>query len=223
MAAVAGLLLLAGCGGAAATTATGTLNPVQITEYEGQKLDAVEDFRENSLHGPQQVDTAAYRLKISGLVETPQEFTYDELLQLPAYQKVVTLDCVEGWSVTVLWEGARIADMLADAGVAAEANTVIFHAYDGYTSSLPLDYLLENDILLAYKQNGNALAPERGYPLQLVAESRWGYKWVKWVTEIELSSDPEYKGYWEKRGFSNDGSLDQSYRENDYPGPMPGF
>jgi DMSO/TMAO reductase YedYZ molybdopterin-dependent catalytic subunit len=55
--------------------------------------------------------------------------------------------------------------------------------------------------------NGVTLPAERGYPFQLVAEDRWGYKWIKWVTEIEVSDDPTYRGYWERRGFSLSGEL----------------
>jgi len=62
-------------------------------------------------------------------------------------------------------------------------------------------------ILLAYKMNGVVLPPERGAPFQLVAESKWGYKWIKWTTRIELSDDADYEGYWESRGYSNDADL----------------
>jgi DMSO/TMAO reductase YedYZ molybdopterin-dependent catalytic subunit len=215
--------VLAGCQPGASGTTSTTLATVEVTEYQGQKLSSVHDFHENSIEGPQYVDVASYHLKISGLVAQPQEMTYDAVLGLPAYQKVITLNCVEGWSVTILWEGVRLQELLQSAQVSSEANTVIFHAYDGYTSSLPLDYLLSNNILVAYRQNGNPLAPERGYPFQVAAEAKWGYKWVKWITEIELSNDPEYKGYWESRGYSIDGSLDRSFQQNAFPFPLPGF
>jgi DMSO/TMAO reductase YedYZ molybdopterin-dependent catalytic subunit len=65
--------------------------------------------------------------------------------------------------------------------------------------------------LLAYKINNLTLPPERGFPFQLVAEDKWGYKWIKWVTSIELSNDTNYKGFWEKQGYSNKG---------DFKGPM---
>ncbi|MDH7475700.1 MAG: molybdopterin-dependent oxidoreductase, partial [Anaerolineae bacterium] len=123
------------------------------------------------------------------------------------YSKVVTLYCVEGWDATILWEGVLIEDLLNQAGVQDDAVTVIFHAADGYTSSLQLDYVRQNKIMLAYKMNGVQLPPERGFPFQVVAESKWGYKWVKWVTQIELSDDPDYRGYWERRGYNNDGDL----------------
>jgi len=100
-----------------------------------------------------------------------------------------------------------VEDLIAEAKASPEANTVIFHGYDGYTTSLPLDYIMGQDIMLAYKMNGVVLPPERGAPFQLVAESKWGYKWIKWVTRIELSNDANYRGYWERRGYSNDGDL----------------
>ena len=141
-------------------------------------------------------------------MDKPLELTYDEVLAHSRYSKVVTLHCVEGWDATILWEGVRIEDILADAGVKGGAPVVIFHAVDGYTSSLPLAYIQANDILLAYNMNGVTLPAERGFPFQVVAESKWGYKWVKWVDRIELSNDTSYRGYWEVRGYNNDG--DQS-------------
>ncbi len=93
------------------------------------------------------------------------------------------------------------------------ANIIIFKAIDGYTTSFPLNYTTDNNILLAYKMNNATLPPERGFPFQLVAESKWGYKWIKWVTEIELSDNLNYKGYWESRGYSNNGDLNESFFE----------
>ena len=127
------------------------------------------------------------------------------------YKKVVTLDCVEGWSVTILWEGVLVRDLLAQAKPLPEAKVIIFHAYDGYTTSLPIDYIMNNDIIMAYQMNEVTLPPERGFPFQLVAESKWGYKWIKWITEIELSSDVNYRGYWESQGYSNEGDLNEGF------------
>jgi DMSO/TMAO reductase YedYZ molybdopterin-dependent catalytic subunit len=104
-----------------------------------------------------------------------------------------------------------VRDIVAEAQPMSSAKVIIFHAEDGYTTSLPVDYIMENDILLAYKMNDVVLPPERGFPFQLVAESKWGYKWIKWVTEIEFSDDVEYKGYWEQRGYSNSADLDKDF------------
>jgi DMSO/TMAO reductase YedYZ molybdopterin-dependent catalytic subunit len=199
---LAGLMLVA-CTGSEPTALEG----VEIREYEGEKLSSISDFRENSIAGPQQVSLEDYELEITGLVDKPLALTYEQVLDRKQYSKVVTLHCVEGWDATILWEGVLLDDLLNQAGAQDSAVTVIFHAADGYTSSLPLEYVRQNKIMLAYRMNGVELPPERGFPFQVVAESKWGYKWVKWVTKIELSADPNYRGYWESRGYNNDGDL----------------
>jgi len=73
---------------------------------------------------------------------------------------------------------------------------------------------------MAYKMNEVTLPAERGFPFQLVAESKWGYKWIKWITEIELSDNAEYLGYWESRGYSNYGGLEEPFFG---PGPYYGI
>ena len=188
------------------------LAPVEVREYEGVDLSSINAFRENSIKGPQEIAVESYTLSITGLVTNSTSYTYDEVLnRYQHYKKVVTLDCVEGWSVTILWEGVLVRDLLAEAEPLENAEVFIFHAYDGYTTSLPIDYVMDNDILMAYKMNDVILPPERGFPFQLVAESKWGYKWIKWITEIELSDDASYIGYWESRGYSNSADLDESF------------
>jgi DMSO/TMAO reductase YedYZ molybdopterin-dependent catalytic subunit len=204
--AIAGVFLARGA--RESSTSVDNLAAVEIREYQGTDLSSITDFRENSIKGPQRIDLESYRLKVDGLVENRLEYTLGEVTDNhQSYEKVVTLNCVEGWRVKILWEGVLVEDLIEAAKASLEANTVIFHAYDGYTTSLPLDYIMGQDIMLAYKMNGVVLPPERGAPFQLVAESKWGYKWIKWVTRIELSNDASYQGYWERRGYSNDGDL----------------
>jgi DMSO/TMAO reductase YedYZ molybdopterin-dependent catalytic subunit len=189
------------------------LDGVEIREYEGKRLSSVDDFRENSIKGPQYIDIDTYKLTVGGLVETPKEYAYEDVTAgFQSYKKVVTLDCVEGWSATILWEGILLKDLIAETQPTSEANTIIFYAHDGYSTSFPLDYVMNNDIILAHKMNDVTMPAERGYPFQLVAESKWGYKWIKWITRIELSDDPTYEGYWESRGYSNTGDLGESFR-----------
>ena len=187
------------------TNEANSIDYVEITEYEGQDLSSINAFRENSIAGPQHIDNQTYRLAITGLVNTENEYTYEEVIDsYQHYKKVVKLNCIEGWKVTILWEGIQLKDLLADSQVNPAATTVIFYAYDGYSTSLPLDYIIDNNIMMAYKMNNVTLPPERGFPFQLVAESKWGYKWIKWITTIELSNNEDYRGFWESRGNSND-------------------
>src|SRR4030042_1135527 len=130
------------------------LEGVEVREYQGEKLSSVNDFSENSIKGPQYVNKTTYQLKITGLVKTPKNYTYDEVLNsYQHYKKVVTLDCVEGWSVTILWEGILVLDIIDESEPLSNATVVIFKAIDGYTTSFPLNYIQSNNIILRSEEN----------------------------------------------------------------------
>lgn len=189
------------------------LTASEVQQYEGKDLSSIKDFRENSIKGPQHIDRNSYRLKIKGLSDGEHDYAYGDIINNHQnYKKVVTLNCVEGWRMTILWEGVLVKDLIDAAKIPQDASTVIFRAYDGYSTSFPLGYILDNNILMASKINGVELPPERGFPFQLVAEDKFGYKWIKWITEIEFSSDNSFEGYWESRGYSNSGNLNEDIR-----------
>jgi len=209
---ISSLIVVNGCIPGENSDKVSVLAPTEIREYEGEKLSSADDFRENSILGTQLVDEESYLLVVNGLVEKPASYKYAEVINnYKNYKKVVTLDCVEGWSVTILWEGILVRDLIETSSPLDSTKTVIFHAYDGYTTSFPVEYVMDNDILLAHKMNDVVLPRERGYPFQLIAESKWGYKWIKWITRIELSDNTDYRGYWETRGYSNSGDLDKGF------------
>lgn len=177
-------------------------NETETLSYQGEQLTPIAQQRNNAIRGTQYIDRESYRLQVDGLVENPMNFTYEEIIGLPQTSKVIELNCVEGWSFNAKWTGVRIAEIFEETGVMENATTVIFYSTDGYSTSLDKDYLLENDIILAYKLNDVTLPSDRGFPLQLVAEDKYGYKWAKWIVRIELSDSP-YRGYWEERGYNN--------------------
>ena len=176
---------------------------LEINEYNGIRLDPSVGPRDNSIKGIQKVEITNYVLKVTGLVKNPVSLTYKEVLMLPSYEKLVTLNCVEGWQATILWKGALLSDIIKLAEADIKANTVIFHSIDGYTTSLPLRLIVDKRIILAYSSNKITLPPALGYPFIVVAEDKAGYKWARWVSEIELSDNANYKGYWEQRGYPN--------------------
>jgi DMSO/TMAO reductase YedYZ molybdopterin-dependent catalytic subunit len=178
----------------------------EVREYQGKRLDPFDRAYDNSIKGPQRVDIKTYRLQITGLVHVPQSLTYQEVLRLPVVKRAITLYCVEGWNEHLLFEGVRLADLLALAKPKKGVRFIILYAVDGYSSSLTYDYATRLDIMLAAKINGRVLDAKRGFPFQVVAESKLGYKWVKWVTRIELSDKP-YKGYWEQQGYDNEADV----------------
>ena len=184
------------------------LYPGEVREYQGENLSSIANVRENSIKGTQNINSSTYRLEITGLANKTVEYTYDQVINsFQKYQKVVTLYCVEGWSAKILWEGFLVVDLLKEAGVNSSAVGAIFYASDGYSTELPLDYIANHSIIVAYKMNGLVIPPERGFPFELVAESQYGYKWIKWVTKIELTDNPNYLGYWESRGFPNNATI----------------
>jgi DMSO/TMAO reductase YedYZ molybdopterin-dependent catalytic subunit len=184
------------------------LYPGEIQNYQGENLSSIADVRENAIEGTQHINASTYRLTITGLVNKTVEYTYDQVLsKFQSYQKVVTIYCVEGWNAKILWEGFLVSDLLKEAGVSSNATAAIFYASDGYTTALPLDYMTKNNIIIAYKMNGLTIPPERGFPFQLVAESQYGYKWIKWITKIELTDNSGYLGYWESRGYPNNATI----------------
>jgi DMSO/TMAO reductase YedYZ molybdopterin-dependent catalytic subunit len=212
--------LLGGCGKNSETSDTAQTDAVsgattgryregEIAEYDGIRLDPAVFARDNSISGVQRVDIANYQLEIFGLVEKPLQLKYEEVLALEPYERKITLHCVEGWDATVLWKGVRIIEIIDLAQATAEANTVIFYGVDGYTTSLPLQTVIERDMILAYNANGLDLPPDLGYPFIVVAEDKLGYKWARWVSGIELSDNQNYKGYWEQYGYDNEAEVQQ--------------
>jgi DMSO/TMAO reductase YedYZ molybdopterin-dependent catalytic subunit len=177
----------------------------ELKSYQGTALGSVNDFRENSIKGVQKVDLQKYRLRIDGLVTKPISCTYKELNAFPHQKKLVTVHCVEGWEVTVLWEGIPFRELMNRVGVDQKADTVIFRSVDGYTTSIDLRTITGKNMLLADSANGITLPEKLGFPFILVAEEKWGYKWARWIERIEFSDQTDYQGFWEQRGYNKNG------------------
>jgi DMSO/TMAO reductase YedYZ molybdopterin-dependent catalytic subunit len=181
-----------------------TLYPGEVRDYQGENLSSISDIVDNAIIGTQVLNQTTYHLTVNGLVNTVKTYSYDQVKNdVQNYQKVVTLYCVEGWNAKVLWQGVLVRDLLNASGASPTATVVIFHATDGYTTALPVSYFYDHDILFAYKMNDVVIPQEKGFPFQLVAESKFGYKWIKWIDQIQLSDNTNYLGYWESRGYNN--------------------
>ncbi len=143
---------------------------------------------------------------ITGLVANPRKFSYEEFLALPATLDTSDIHCVTGWSkFDNEWEGIRVKALLDKAGPTADARYVVIQAEQGYTTNLPLDDLLDDNVLLAYKHNGQDLTPEHGWPLRLVVPKLYFWKSAKWVRGFELL-DHDERGFWENYGYHNYGN-----------------
>ncbi len=181
----------------------------ELREYNGTRLDPAIGPRDNSISGIQTVSITGYTLIIDGLVDSSQSMTYDQVLALPSDTRLLKLHCVEGWDATILWKGVLFKDLFQSIQMKNEANTVVFHAVDGYTTSIPLAEILSNNLMMAFESNGLSLPASMGFPFIFVAEDKWGYKWARWINRIELSSDTDYKGYWESLGYDNAADYDK--------------
>jgi DMSO/TMAO reductase YedYZ molybdopterin-dependent catalytic subunit len=182
---------------------------VEATEFMGVPLTPISQQLNNALAGTQVVDEETYQLTVNGLVDNPLSLTYADLQAYPQVSVLADLVCVEGWRFTAKWTGPTLNSIFADAEVQPEAKIAIFYSTDspvGYTS-LDLSYIRDNNITIAFKDNDITLPAARGFPFQVVAVGKWGYKWAKWVTRIELSADVSFRGYWESRGYSNDANI----------------
>lgn len=191
---------------------------VEATEFQGVKLTPIKDQGNNALKGPQTIDAATYTLTVDGLVEKPLTLTYPDLQAYPQESWLMDLNCVEGWGFTAKWTGPALNSIFNDAGVKSEAKIVIFYTTDepsGY-SSLDLSYIRDNNIIIALKLNDITLPKNRGFPFQVVAKNKFGYKWAKWITRIELSSDTTFRGYWERAGYHNNADIDGPAFEEGY-------
>ncbi len=211
-------LILSACvsGVPITTSVPGIGVETEATEFQGKKLTPLGQQRNNALAGTQKIDKATYTLTVDGLVDKPLTLTYDDLLAYPQQDRLMDLDCVEGWNFTAKWTGPSLNAIFKDAGVKPEAKIVIFHTMDvstGY-SSLELGYITDNDIIIALKDNDITLPADRGFPFQVVAMSKFGYKWAKWVTRIELSDNTSFKGYWEQAGYNNNADVTGPAFEN---------
>ena len=152
-----------------------------------------------------------WRLKIGGMVEQPQELSYDELRALPQAAQTSVFHCVTGWTVDgVAWRGVRFKDLLAAAKPLPGAHALEFvSAEKPYVDYLTLDQAMLPDAMLAWEMGGQPLLQEHGAPVRVVIPDMYGYKNVKWVAEVNLVRAAEV-GYWEQYGYDNDAWVGRS-------------
>jgi DMSO/TMAO reductase YedYZ molybdopterin-dependent catalytic subunit len=150
-----------------------------------------------------QIDTSAYVLTVDGEVDNPVKLMWSDVQQLPRTVSVSDFHCVEGWSVLdCRWEGVRFIDLQKLAKPKPTAQAATFECADSYRTSLFLSELAGDDVLLAYKLNGEDLEEGLGFPLRLVVPNKYAYKSALWVTAVHFTRGKEL-GFWERRGYSD--------------------
>ncbi|MFG0332093.1 MAG: sulfite oxidase-like oxidoreductase [Maioricimonas sp. JB049] len=168
------------------------------------------------------IDRDKWRLEITGLVERPLRFSWDEYRQLPRVKVFSDFHCVTRWSrLGNLWEGVSTRHLMELAGVHPEATHVIAQGYDsGWTTNLPLDEFLAEDALLVDLHDGQPLDADHGGPVRLVVPQLYAWKSAKWLKKIELV-DQNQPGYWEQLGYHDHGDPWTEERFRDELGRRP--
>jgi DMSO/TMAO reductase YedYZ molybdopterin-dependent catalytic subunit len=148
-----------------------------------------------------QVDT--YKLAVDGEVNNPVKLSWNDFLKLPMTTSVSDFHCVESWSVRdCKWEGVRLKDLEQLVKPKEVAKAVTFECADAYSTSLFREELSGDDVLLAYRLNGEPLKVGYGFPVRLVVPSKYAYKSALWVVHLRFARDKEL-GFWERRGYSD--------------------
>jgi DMSO/TMAO reductase YedYZ molybdopterin-dependent catalytic subunit len=157
-----------------------------------------------------------YRLEVSGLVARPGALTFAELASMPQTGLVRDFQCVTGWRVPeVPWRGVRLSDVLDAAGPAPEATAVRFTSFDGvYSESLTMEQARRPDVLVATSMLGGPVSRYHGGPVRLFVAPMYGYKSLKWLGGIELTTGV-VPGYWEERGYDIDAWVGESNGRDD--------
>jgi hypothetical protein len=160
---------------------------------------------------------AEWQLTVTGLVENPLKLSWTEIVAMPKSTVNAALICVDFPNNMVAqgnWTGIKLQTLLEEAKPSADAIKVAFYAADGYSTDLPVETAMRDDIILAYEKDGSPLND-----LRLVVPGKWGYKWISQLTRIELV-DYNFLGFWESKGYSDEANVSMSEQKT---GELPSF
>jgi DMSO/TMAO reductase YedYZ molybdopterin-dependent catalytic subunit len=154
------------------------------------------------------VAKAMWRLEVTGMVERPGDYDYEDLLALPVTTQETTLMCISNWvggglMSNAVWKGVPLRSLIEAAGPRPGVVEVMFRAVDGYTDTISFEKAMDPATFVAYEINGSPLPQTHGFPARILVPGMYGEKSVKWVTRIELV-DHDAKGFYEQQGWGPD-------------------
>ncbi len=154
------------------------------------------------------LDPRRWRLQVKREGKLVRDFSYRELLDLPRQQRYQTLRCISNTLKTDLmgtayWSGLRLDQLFDRRDVGDGALEAVVLGVDGHGDSFPIDYAFQDEFMLALGMNGQTLNRNHGFPIRLLVPRYYGFKNIKWISEIDFVRKP-YFGTWPKRGFSKD-------------------
>jgi DMSO/TMAO reductase YedYZ molybdopterin-dependent catalytic subunit len=146
-----------------------------------------------------------WQLTIDGLVENPQQWSFEDFVTRPQSSFVSDIHCVTQWSrYDNRWDGVAVKDILELVKPVEQAQNVVFHSYDGYTTNVTLSVFADTDVLLAHAWEGKPLSRDHGAPVRVIIPKWYFWKSAKWLKRIEFVGADE-PGFWEVRGYHNEG------------------
>jgi DMSO/TMAO reductase YedYZ molybdopterin-dependent catalytic subunit len=163
-----------------------------------------------------EIDTANWQLRIYGLVEHELNLDWAAFQQLPQVSDISDFHCVTRWSqLDMDWSGVSAQHLLMLAAPLENAKYVTLHGFDGYTTNIDLNALLDDDVIVAHSVLGKPLTREHGGPVRMVVPKRYAWKSAKWLKGIELHAE-DRPGFWEVRGYHNyaDPWLEQRFSDH---------
>jgi DMSO/TMAO reductase YedYZ molybdopterin-dependent catalytic subunit len=196
---------------------------LDIRKIDGPLTPRDQFFAVNHFSRPE-VDPSTFRLKFSGMVTKPAEFTLAELRAMKATELVCGFECsgnsgrsMEGLSSCARFKGVHLAAVLKQVGVGAQAREVVFFGADHgpqdivfrqqtfkldqqFGRSITLENAMKPEPMFAYELNGEPLTREQGFPLRLIMPGWYGVANVKWVSEVHLQED-RYLGNYQARWY----------------------
>jgi len=175
-------------------------------------------------YGPTpRTDLTAWNFRIFGSVEEEKVWDWDEFNQLPRTAVTLDIHCVTRWSkLDTLWEGVSLKTLVDEGFIAPkpEAMYVVQHCEQGYTTNMPLEMMLQENVLLATHYDGQPLPLDHGWPLRVVvgsfadrSEASDAYFWKggKWLRALEFRA-ADQPGFWERNGYHNEADPWQEQR-----------
>ncbi len=152
---------------------------------------------------PAELTPATWSLELSGAVEAPQKLTFAHLRSLPQVDLTCDIHCVTSWTkLGMHWRGVSFRAIEALAKPRPEVRYVVMQCEQGFTTSLPIEALRDDDVLLAHTVEQAPLPSEHGGPVRMLVPRRYFYKSAKWLRGLRFVRDDE-PGFWEVRGYSN--------------------
>ncbi|MFN3075279.1 MAG: sulfite oxidase-like oxidoreductase [Alphaproteobacteria bacterium] len=169
----------------------------------GQRL--VGDWPVLDLGIQPRIATADWQLTVAGAVETPVAWDWATFMAQPQVTMVTDIHCVTTWSrYDNEWQGVSARHFLSVVRPKPEARFVIFRSHDGYSTNLPLAAFDDEDVILAHSWQGKPLTVEHGGPVRPIVPKLYLWKSAKWLRHI-LFTEKDAPGYWEVRGYHNNG------------------